>query len=146
MIGQGILGAPILGAGVVENLVERDAGEIGELHFDDRPHPFHGRADRRADHRVFADRRVQDAAGKFFRQTFRGFERAAEFPADVLPVNENALVFAQEVRLRLADGFEVSDAHDGNDECRMTNDEGMTNDEVTEREHARPLLGLVNQH
>ena len=61
VIGHGILRPPILRAGVVQNLVERDAGEIGELHLDDRPHPFHGRADRRADHRVFADRRVQDA-------------------------------------------------------------------------------------
>ena len=98
-------------AGVVEDLVERDAGEISELHLDDRPHSFHRRADRRADHGVFADRRVQDAPGKLFRQTFRGFERAAEFSGDVLAVNENALVFAQEFRLRLADRFEVGDAH-----------------------------------
>ena len=68
VIGQGVLRAPKLRPGVVENLVERDAGEIRELHLDDRPHPFHGRADRGADHRVFADRRVQDATGKLFRQ------------------------------------------------------------------------------
>ena len=114
----GDLGAPILCAGVVENLVERDAGEIRELHLDDRPHSFHGRADRRADHGVFADRRVQDAPGKLFRQTFRGFERATEFPGDVLTVDEDALVFAQKIRLRLADRFEVGDAH-----RKMTNDE-----------------------
>ncbi len=77
----GDLRPPILRAGVVEDLVERDAGEIRELHLDDRPHSFHGRADRRADHGVFADRRVQDAPGKLFRQTFRRLERAAEFPA-----------------------------------------------------------------
>ena len=65
-------------AGIVEDLVERDAGEIGELHFDNRPHALHRRADGRAHHRVLADRRVQDAPGKFFRQTFRRFERAAE--------------------------------------------------------------------
>ena len=55
-------------AGVVDDLIERDAGKIGELHFDDRPHAFDRRADGRADHGVFADRRVQDAAGKFLRQ------------------------------------------------------------------------------
>ena len=49
--------------------------------------------------------------GNSFRQTFRGLERAAKFPADVLPVNENALVLAQEMRLGFADGFEVGDAH-----------------------------------
>ena len=111
MIGQGMLRAPIQRAGVVQDLVERDAGEIGELHLDDRPHSFHRRADRRADHGVFADRRVQDASGKLFRQTFRGFERAAEFSADVLSVNEDALVLAQKMRLRFADRFEVGDAH-----------------------------------
>ncbi len=107
----GGLGPPILRARVIENLVERDAGEIRELHLYDRPHAFHGRADRRADHGVFADRRVQDAPGKLFRQAFRRFERAAEFSGDVLSVDEDAVVIAQKIRLRFADRFEVSDAH-----------------------------------
>ena len=57
--------------------------------------PSMRRADRSADHRVFADRRVQDAPGKLFGQTFRRLERAAEFSGDVLAVNEDALVLAQ---------------------------------------------------
>ena len=113
------MGAPILRPGVVENLVERDAGEISELHLHDRPHSFHRRADRGADHGVFADRRVQDAPGKLFGQAFRGLERAAEFSGNILTVDEDAVVIAQEFRLRLADRFEVSDAH----RKKMTNDE-----------------------
>src|SRR5437879_2451848 len=115
----GNLGPPILGAGVVENLVKRDAGEIRELHLHDRPHSFHGRADRSADYGVFADRRVQDAPRKLFRQTFRGFERATEFSGDVLTVDKDALIFPEKISLRLADRFEVSDAHGE----KMTNDE-----------------------
>ena len=107
-----MLRSPIVRPGVIQDLVERDAGKIGELHFDDRPHSFQRCADRGADHRIFADRRVQDATGKFLRQTFRGFECAAEFSADILAVNENALVLAQEFRLRLANRFEVGDAHE----------------------------------
>ena len=63
--------------------------------------------------------RVQDAPGKLFCQTFGGLERAAEFSGNVLSVNENALVVAQQFRLRLADRFEVGDAHGR----EMTNDE-----------------------
>ena len=111
--------APIMRAGVVENLVERDAGEIRELHFDNRPHSLHRSADGSADHRIFADRRVQDAPGKFLRQTFRGFERAAECPADILSVNEDAIIVAQQFCLRFADRFEISDAHGC--EMRMSN-------------------------
>ena len=51
------------------------------------------------------------ASWKFFRQTFRRLERAAERTTDVLAINENALIFAQQFSLRFADGFEVGDAH-----------------------------------
>ena len=118
---------PILCAGVIQNLVERDAREIGELHLDNWPHPFHGRADRRPDHRVFADRRVEHAAREFCRETFGGLEGAPEFSAHVLSVDKDTVVLAQEVRLRFANGVEVSHAHDGNDEFQMANAQGMTN-------------------
>ena len=102
--------------GVVENLIQSDAGKIGELHFHDRPHSFERGADGRANHGVFADRRVQDATGKFFRQSFGGLERAAEAPAHILPVNEDAFVIAQKFRLRFANSLEVGDAHECDDE------------------------------
>ncbi len=46
--------------------------------------------------------------GKFLRQTFCGFERAAEFSGNILAVNENALILAQQFRLRLANRLEIS--------------------------------------
>ena len=97
-------------AGLVDDLVEADGGKIGELHFDDRPHPLDRRADGRADHRVFADGRIQHAPRKFLGQIFRGLERAAK-RADILPVNEHARIVRQRLRLRFADGFEIGDAH-----------------------------------
>ena len=96
---------------IIQDLVERDAGKIGELHLDDRPHPFERRTDRRADHRVLADRRIQNAPGKFLRKAFRRFESAAEFSGDVLSINEDPLVLLEKVSLRLANGFEVGNAH-----------------------------------
>src|SRR5207244_12554474 len=93
------------------NLIERNTGEIGKLHFDNRPHSLHRGANRGADDRVLADRRVQYPPRKFLRQTFRGFKCTAERAADVLPVNENALVVAQQFCLRLPDRFEIGDAH-----------------------------------
>src|SRR5204863_8733167 len=82
-----------------------------KLHFDDRPHSLNRRANRGAHDRVFADRRVQYASGKLFRQTFCCFKCAAAASADVLPVDENALVIAQQFFLRFTDRFEISDAH-----------------------------------
>ena len=98
-------------ARVIQNLIQRGAREICELHLDDRPHSFERGADGRADNRIFADRRVEDAAGKFFCETFRRLERAAETSADILSVNENAIVVAQQFCLRFPNRFEVSDAH-----------------------------------
>src|SRR5215467_292345 len=98
--------------GIVQDLVEGDAGEIGELHFHNWSHPFEGSADGRAYHGIFTDRRVQDASGKFFGQSFGRLECAAEGSAHVLPVDEDAFVVAQELRLRFPDGLEVRDAHD----------------------------------
>src|SRR5207249_3822087 len=72
--------------------------------------PVNGRPDGQSDYRVLADRRINDPAGKFLRQVFRRFERAAEC-TDVLPVDEHARVFGQCPRLRLANGFQVRNAH-----------------------------------
>src|ERR1700720_2719786 len=68
-------------------------------------------ADRRADDRVLADRSVQDTPRKFLGKPLRSFKCAAEGAAHVLSVNENALVIAQQLRLRLADRFKIRDAH-----------------------------------
>src|SRR6266487_4651517 len=106
------IGPPVMRAGVVENLIQGNAGKIGELHFHDRSHALERSADGRADHGVFANRRVQDATRKFFRQSFGGLERATKASANVLSVNENAFVIAQKFRLRFANGFEIRDAHE----------------------------------
>src|SRR5207244_3008176 len=81
-----------------------------ELHFNNRPHPVHGRSDRQADHGILADRRIDDPAGELLGQIFRRLERAAEGP-HVLTVNEHSRVFGQRPRLRFANGFQVSDTH-----------------------------------
>src|SRR3954465_16082643 len=107
----GNIGPVKMRAGVVQNLVERDAGKIGELHLDDRPHSLERRADGRADHRVLADGRVQNPPGKFLSQAFGRFESAAEFSGNVLPVKEDAVILLEKVSLGFANGFEVGDAH-----------------------------------
>ena len=88
------LGPPVVRAGVVQNLVERDAGKICKLHFNDGPHSVKSSADRRANHCIFANRRIENASRKFFRQSLGRFERPAESSADVLSVNEDALIIA----------------------------------------------------
>src|SRR5213080_4306093 len=118
-------------SGIVEDLVERDAGEIGKLHFHNRPHALERSADGRADHGVLADWCVQDASGKFFGQSFGRLECAAEGSTHVLSVDEDAFVIAQEFRLRFADSLKIRDAHAKNAECRMPNAELMTNERMT---------------
>src|ERR1043165_2902690 len=98
-------------AGVVQDLVERDAGEVRELHLDDWPHPFECGADGSSNHRVLADRRIQNAPGEFFRQALGRLERAAELSSDILTVDKHALVLLEKMGLRLANGLEISDAH-----------------------------------
>src|SRR5262245_37573699 len=98
-------------AGLVQDLVECNAGKIGKLHFDNRPHSLNRGPNRGAYDRVFADRRVQHASGKFFRETLCCLKCATEAAANVLPVDENALVIAQQFCLRLPDCFAISDAH-----------------------------------
>src|SRR5881296_2228980 len=57
-----------------------------------------------ADHRVFADGRVDDAAGVFLGEVLGRFERAAE-AAHVLAVDEHARIFRKRAGLGGADGF-----------------------------------------
>ena len=66
--------------------------------------------DGQAEHGVFADRRVNHPPRELLRQVLGGLERAAE-RADILPVNEHARVVRQRPRLRLANRFQVGDAH-----------------------------------
>src|SRR5205807_3621780 len=103
-------GPPIKCRCLIDDLIEADRGKIRELHFNNRAHPVNGRADGQSDYRILADRRINDPAGKLLRQIFRRFERAAEC-ANVLPVDEHARVFGQCPRLRLANGFQVRNAH-----------------------------------
>ena len=110
VIGTGNIRAPKKRRRVIDDLVEAHRGEIGELHFDDGPHAFDGRADGRTNDGILADRRIDDATGKFFRQIFGGFERAAEI-AHILPVDINPRIVRQRLGLRFTDGFEIGDAH-----------------------------------
>ena len=96
---------------VVQNLIQRDAREISELHLNNWPESFHCRPNRGPDHCVLANRSVQHPAWKFFSQTFCRFEGAAKGPADVLPINEDSLVVPQQFGLRFTNRFEISDAH-----------------------------------
>src|SRR6267378_7839717 len=102
---------PVMGPGVVQDLVQGDTGKIGELHFDNRSHSLNRGPDCGSNHRVFADRRVQYAPGKFFSQTFCCFESATKSAADVLPIDKHAFVITEQLCLRLADCFEIGDAH-----------------------------------
>jgi hypothetical protein len=80
--------------GLVDDLVEADGGKIGELHLDDRPHSFDGRADGGPTIASSLMGESSTRPGKFLGQIFRGLERAAE-RADILPVNKHARVVAQ---------------------------------------------------
>ena len=93
---------------LIDDLVEADGGKIRELHLDDGAHPFDGCAHGRADHGVFADRRIDHPPREFTRQVLRGLERAAEF-AHILSVDIDARIRGQGTRLRFANGFEVGD-------------------------------------
>ena len=91
---------------MIDNLVEAWRGEIGKLHFDDWPHSFNGRADRRAHNRIFADRRIDHSPGKLLGQVLGGLKSAAE-RADILAVNKNPRVFRQGTGLRFPDGLQM---------------------------------------
>ena len=95
-----------MGGAVVDDLVQRDGREIGELHFDDRAHALDGGPEGHACHGVLGDRAVEHAAGMFGEQAFGGFESAAEVP-DVLAVEEDALVLAEGVVKGRGDGVDV---------------------------------------
>lgn len=102
--GDADAGAPEVGAGIVDDLVEGDRREIGELHFDDGVHAFDGGADGHADHGVFGDGGIEDAAGELGGEVFGGFEGAAE-GGDVLAIDEDAVVLGQGFGLGFADGL-----------------------------------------
>ena len=87
----GDLRAPEVRRRLVDDLAEADAGEIGELHLDDRAHPLDGRADAEPHRRILADRRIHHAAGVGLCEPLRRLERSAE-RADILPVNEDARI------------------------------------------------------
>src|ERR1051325_7065200 len=98
--------------GLIDDLIETNGGEIRKLHLDDWPHAFDGGADRQPDHRIFADGRINDPAGKLLGETLGRFKGAAE-RADILAVDEDAGVVGQGAGLGFADGFEVGDAQNG---------------------------------
>src|SRR5438270_770979 len=98
-------------AGIIQDLVERNTGKIRELHFDNRAHSLYSGPNGSPHHRIFTDRRIQHAPGKFLSQTLRRFKGAPERPADILPVDKNAFVVAQQFCLGLANSFEIRDAH-----------------------------------
>src|SRR4029453_10434897 len=94
---------PVMRAGIVQDLLQADAGENGELHFDNRSHSLNRGPNRRSNHRVFANRSVQYAPGEFFSEPFCCFERAAKRAADVLTIDKHAFVVTKRFRLPLAD-------------------------------------------
>ena len=59
---------------------------------------------------VFADGRIKDPSRELLGEVFRRFESAPE-RSDILAVDEDARIVRQRARLRLANGFEISDAH-----------------------------------
>jgi hypothetical protein len=104
------VGAVVKRGGLVDDLVEADGREVGELHFHDGTRAFDGCSDGQSDDGIFAQGRIHDASGKFRGEILRRFEGPAE-DADVLPVDEDAGVVGQRLFLGGADGFEVGDAH-----------------------------------
>src|SRR5262245_9619418 len=98
-------------AGIVEDLIQRDTGEIGELHFDNRSHSLNRSPDRGSYNRIFANWRVQHASWKFFSETFCCFESASKRTAYVLPIDKHAFIVTEQSCLRLTDCFEIGDAH-----------------------------------
>ncbi len=106
--GAGNIGSPVESGGVIDDLIEADGGEVGELHFDNGAHPFDGGSDGAPDHGVFADGGIENATGKFLGEIFCGFESSTE-RADILAVDVDARIFGECASLGGTNGFEVSD-------------------------------------
>jgi hypothetical protein len=86
--GAGRVRAPVERGRLIDDLIEADRGEVGELHLNDRTRTLDGGADGHADHGILADRGVKHAAGELFAEILGGLEGSAE-GADVLPVKED---------------------------------------------------------
>ena len=89
--------------GLVHDLVEGDAGEVGELQLDDRPQPGERRADPAADEAALGQRRVADPLGaEPLVEALGGAEEPAD-PADVLADHDHVRVGLELELERLAD-------------------------------------------
>ena len=104
------VGAPVESRGLIDDLIEPDRTEVGELHLQDRVSAFDGCANGHADHRVLTDRCIKYTARELILEVLGRFERTTE-RADVLSVEEHVRIAAQGFVLRFADGFEVGQTH-----------------------------------
>src|ERR1019366_9040001 len=105
-------GSPMQGGRLIDDLVEGGRGEIGELHFDNRPHSLNGRTHRQSEHCIFANGGVYYPAGESLRQILGCLERTAE-SAYILAVNKHARIVRQRPCLCLPNCLQVSNAHLG---------------------------------
>jgi hypothetical protein len=96
---------------LVGDLVEADAGEVGEHDLGQRAQPLDRGADRRADDRLLGDRRVEHPpCAEALVEAVGGLERTAG-GADVLADDEDVLVGLELVCHRAGDGLLVGDRH-----------------------------------
>ena len=90
--------------------MEGRGDEIGKLHLDDGAHAIDGSSNRHPDHGILADRRVEDTGFELLLQAFGRFKGASKI-TNILPVEKDALIFAELLELRGMDGIDVSDTH-----------------------------------
>ena len=95
---------------MIEQLVDGDAGEVGELIFQHRPHAIDGRADADTSDRILEIGALITATRKGFRQTLGDFEGTAKDPTDILAVDEHLVLLGQRIVQRLSDRTGVAEA------------------------------------
>ena len=95
--------------GLVDDLVHRLAGEVGELDLHDRPHAGQGGADGSADDAELGDRGVADALLAEAVVEVAGDAECAAVDADVLAEHEHPLVGGHRLADGLADRLGVGD-------------------------------------
>src|SRR5436190_9575742 len=103
-------GSPMERRGLVDNLIESDRREIRELHFDNRPHPLNGSADRQSNHRVLANGRIDYTSRELLRKVFGCLKGPAE-STNVLAIDKDARILSECSSLCLANRVQIGDAH-----------------------------------
>ncbi len=95
--------------GLVDDLLHRQRGEVGELELEDRAQPGQRRADRHPRAAQLGDRRVHHPVLAVFLDQVAGHAEGAAVDADILAHQHDALVLAKRDVHRLADRLGIAE-------------------------------------